>query len=214
MDLSFKHPFTMMVSGCTSSGKSVWTCSLVENLSKMVCPVPNQVLWCYSEYQDLYDQLEKMPYVSLHEGLPDLQYLTETKNKSKLIILDDLCSTDSKKNTEITTMFVRKSHHANCSVICLVNNLFLSNMRTSRLNCHYLVLMRSLQDRSQIITLGRQLFPDNSKLLISAYKKATTTPYSYLLVDLEQNTKDDLRLRTKIFPNQTTEVFVPEIRQI
>ena len=214
MDLRFKHPFTMMVSGCTSSGKSVWTFNLVKNMYELVSPIPDHVIWCYSEYQPLYEQIEKIPYVTMHEGLPDLETLTQTKNKPKLLVLDDLCGTDSKKNAEITTVFVRKSHHANCSAICLVNNLFLSNMRTSRLNCHYMVLMRSLQDRSQIMTLGRQIFPENPRFLQNAFKKATLNPYSYLMIDLEQNTLEDYCLRSKIFPGEITEVYVPESKPI
>ena len=44
---------------------------------------------------------------------------------------------------------------------------------------------------------------------MQGYKDATGKLYGYLLVDLTQSMDDRYRLRTKIFPGDTSEVFVP-----
>ena len=46
---------------------------------------------------------------------------------------------------------------------------------------------------------------------MQGYKDATGKPYGYLLVDLTQSMDDRYRLRTKIFPGETGETFVPYI---
>ena len=206
MDLSFRHPFTLTVSGPTGSGKTQFTKQFVENSKSLISPEPVQIIWCYSEYQDTYKELQNLPDFLLVQGLPDLDSLRKEKDISKLIILDDLMS--SKEQDKVTELFVKGSHHWNCSVVYLVQNLFFKGSRTSRINSHYLVLLKNPTDKLQIATLSRQLFPENPKFFTSAFKDATEKPFSYLLVDLHQSTPEQYRLRSNIFPNQFQIVYV------
>ena len=48
---------------------------------------------------------------------------------------------------------------------------------------------------------------------MDAYTKATEKPHGYLLIDLEQNTPECLRLRSNILPNETTIVYSPKINK-
>ena len=50
-------------------------------------------------------------------------------------------------------------------------------------------------------TLARQMYPGRGKFVQEAFKDATAVPYGYLLVDLKQDTPEDMRLRTAIFPD-------------
>ena len=59
------------------------------------------------------------------------------------------------------------------------------------------------------IVLLRQMFPKNSAVLTQGYMDATGKPYGYLLVDLTQPMDDRYRLKTKIFPGEVGEAFVP-----
>ena len=43
-----------------------------------------------------------------------------------------------------------------------------------------------------------------------SYNDATSEPYGYLLIDLKPETPDEIRLQTKIFPGETTSVYVPK----
>jgi hypothetical protein len=76
------------------------------------------------------------------------------------------------------------------------------------LNSHYLVLFKNPRDATQFNTLARQMYPNNWKFAIEAYRDAKEHPYGYLLVDLKPETDERLRLRTHIFPDETTAVYI------
>jgi hypothetical protein len=207
MDLRLKHSFTCMVSGPTGSGKTVLVKALIKHMNELIVPVPQIIYWCYTEYQDSYFELESMPNVRLCEGLPDLALLKAGKQKPQLLILDDLMA-DCKKNDKLTQLFVKGSHHWNLSVIHIVQNAFFEGLRSARINAHYLFLMKSPSDQLQIQTLARQLFPRNQNYMIESYQDATSRAHGYLLVDMNQYTPDNLRLRTNILPGQLQIVYV------
>ena len=56
-------------------------------------------------------------------------------------------------------------------------------------------------------SFGKTSLP--AKAVQEAFKDATSAPFSYLLLDFKQCTPDKLRLRTKVFPDETTVVYVP-----
>lgn len=84
--------------------------------------------------------------------------------------------------------------------------------RDISLNAHYIVLMKSPRDRSQIINLGKQVYPENSAFIKEIFNGATSKSYGYLVFDLTQTTPDHLRYRTNIFPDDNPKyvVYVPK----
>jgi hypothetical protein len=52
------------------------------------------------------------------------------------------------------------------------------------------------------------MYPKNQKFLDECFEEATLRPYGYLFIDLKQSTRDDLRIRTDIFPNEQNIVYV------
>ena len=92
----------------------------------------------------------------------------------------------------------------------IVQNLFDKGKehRTVSLNSQYITLFRNPRDRLQISILARQMYPGNQKFMTESYYDATKEPYGYLLVDLRPETPDDFRLRSKIFPNELTDVYI------
>ena len=99
-----------------------------------------------------------------------------------LIIFDDAMTELSDKFEQV---FTNLSHHQNCSVIFLTQNLFYKDRayRTMSLNAHYMFLMRNERDKQQIATLAKQFSPGNNQFVIQSYIDATTYPYIYLLLD-------------------------------
>ena len=208
MDLRLKHPCTITISGPTGSGKTELTKKIIRSLRAVMVPVPEEIIWCYTEYQPGYAELESIPNVKLIEGVPDRDMLKQSKGTSKCVVLDDMMS--SKQNNKLTDLFIKGSHHWNLTVINLVQNLFYNNQRTSRINSAYLFLLKNPSDKLQISNLSRQLFPESKHLLVEAYKDATIKPYSYLLVDCHQKTPEEYRIRTGIFPEEDTTVYTPK----
>ena len=208
---SFKHPFTAIVAGPTKAGKTVWVKKLVLDSQKMVTPPPEMVYWCYSEWQPIYNELQGTGLdVQFCQGLPDLEELKATPNKAKLLILDDLMQ-EMKGDKRLTQLFTKGSHHWNVSVLHIVQNLFFEGIRTSRVNAQYLVLMKNPSDQLQASTLAKQLYPGKTPYFMEAYRDACKESYGYLFVDLCQDTAENMRLKTRVFPGELQIAYVPKI---
>ena len=198
------HPFTCMVAGPTFSGKSTFVKQLVQERNDRIHLPPEFVMWCYSEWQPIFEHLRD---INFHQGLPDLEKFDP--NARNLLIIDDLMD---KVDGRVSELFTKGSHHRNISVIYIVQNLFhnAKQHRTISLNTQYMVLFKNPRDSSQIMHLARQMFPNDPAYLQNVYIDATSPPFGYLFVDLKQETPDLLRLRTDILkPMQF--VYVPEV---
>ena len=56
------------------------------------------------------------------------------------------------------------------------------------------------------------MYPGRVKFVQEAFADATSTPYGYILVDLKQDTPDELRLRTSILPDDAVQyVYMPKV---
>ena len=204
MDPRFKHAFTCVIAGPTGCGKTNFVERLLRVLPDMVVPVPDEVLFCYGEWQARYEAMANVTFI---KGIPDFDELTP--NRRRLIIIDDLMS---EADDRITRLFTKGSHHRDLSVIHIVQNLFHKNkeQRTINLNSHYMVVFKNPRDASQITHLAKQMYPGKTHYMQDAYKDATSNAFGYLLVDLKQDTPEQLRLRTHIFPGEQQVVYVPK----
>ena len=152
----FKHPFTCMVTGPTSCGKTHFVTQMLQ--STKIRPSPQRLIWLYKRWQPLYDVIRKSvrPTVEFIQGIPsDLEADTFfDPGVNNLIVIDDLMSTAS-KDSRITDLFTEGSHHRNLSVVILNQNLYFSKDPTQRRNCHYLVLFNNPIDKLSVMTLAR-----------------------------------------------------------
>ena len=207
MDPRLKHPFTCLLAGPSGSGKTTFIHKLITHLAYMIDPLPGNILYHYNQWQPVYDQLKTNQNITFVEGVPE----NDTLLNNSLVIIDDLMN---EADDRITKLFTRESHHRRVSVIHIVQNLFSKNkeQRTINLNTHYIVLFKNPRDRSQITHLASQMYPGKTKYMNEAYRLATIEPYSYLLIDLKQETHDNFRLRTHIFPGEQQIVFVPTVK--
>ena len=205
MILPLDHPSTILIAGPSFSGKTEFTKRLLKHRNEMFSPPPDRVIWCYSHgqaaYRDMGDDIE------FYEGLYDVDSL-DTSYKT-IIVYDDLADSDEAQK-HISRVFTMKSHHRNLTAIFLTQNIMPPSKygRTISLNAGYFILMKSPRDRLQISCLARQIYPKGSKFFLEAFEDATSAPHSYLLVDFRQKTDEKHRLRTNIFPGETTAVYV------
>ena len=62
-----------------------------------------------------------------------------------------------------------------------------------------MVIFDNLRDNSQLATIARQIRPDKMKFLMRAYKDATSSPHTYLMLDLKPDTEERFRVRSNIW---------------
>ena len=165
---------------------------------------PSRIHYCYGEYQSIFDDYLWMIFC---EGLPEI-----TNNvfdgRQPTLIIDDLMS---QTNQLVADIFTKIAYHRNISVIYMTQNVFDKNKfaRTISLNAHYLVLCKNPGDANQFAVLSRQMYPDSWRFAVEAYRDATSSPFSYLLVDLRPDLEDKrCRLWTNIFPGKNQYVYV------
>ena len=68
MDVTLKHPFSMLVSGGRGAGKTEFTKKLLK--SKLIVPPPERIVWCYAKHQqELFEELMQLG-VEYLQGIP------------------------------------------------------------------------------------------------------------------------------------------------
>lgn len=117
------HPFSLIVSGVTQSGKTQFCKRLLLELNDIVIPCPTRIIISYTENQPAYEELSKeIPGIEFRQGL-DFD-LSEFNPKNPSIILIDDQMNDVVANSKVQTLFTRGIHHSSVSVVHLTQNLF------------------------------------------------------------------------------------------
>jgi hypothetical protein len=207
--LQLTHPFGLLVSGSTKTGKTTFVKKLLSHFQVMIDPPPEDIKYFYSEYQDTFAEIKSLVLeIEFIEGVPDAIFDSINPKTRNLYIFDDMMG---ERDAIIAKLFTKKSHHGNLSVIYIVQNLFHQSKdhRTISLNASYIVLTKNVRDASQVIHLAKQIYPNNVKFFQQAYQMATAEPFSYLFIDLTPTCPDETRLRSGIFPTDKHYVYVP-----
>ncbi len=105
-----------------------------------------------------------------------------------------------------TEFLTKGSHHTNTLVFNLDQLLF-SDQKEKRKqgqNTHVFVLFRNPRCQMQIGVLSRQLGILNPKTVQEAYRQSTCldNKYGYLIIDTRADTADEVRLISRIFPEE------------
>ena len=221
----FQHPTTCLIAGPTGCGKTKFVSRVIEtlipvsNIMPMISPCPTRIVWVFSEWQPIYENLMglKQPGFGIEFVKCTNTNLTEiydsfSASETNLIILDDLMSgTSTTQKKQILQLFTQGSHHRNLTIIYIVQNLFDqgSPSRAISLNAQYIVVFKNPRDSAQIGFLAQQAFPKCPKFLDEAYQDATRSPHTYLLLNLRQECEDWFRVVTQVFHSEELEVYVP-----
>lgn len=211
--LVFRHPFTCLIAGPTSSGKTMFTIRLITHREQMIRPKIDEILWFYGiETAQLANLKNDFPgLIKFQKGLPDLDKLSRMdRGLNRLLIIDDLM-TETRGNT-ITNLFSKGAHHLNLSVIYIVQNMFNQNkeMRNIFLNAQYKVLFSNPSDLTQLSVLNSRMYPGHPHFLKRVMDKARAKKrHAHVVLDLHPSTPDDLRVWTDIFPGDDNIVYTP-----
>ena len=205
------HPFSMIVAGPSGSGKTYFVKAIIEHLDSIISTKVDNIVYIYSCWQKLYDDLLKIRDINFIQDIPeslcDDNLLPPQQNN--LLIIDDVMDMAS-QNKEVQNVFTKYVHHRNLSCIYLLQNIFVQGKasRTISLNSHYMVLFKNPRDKNQVMTLARQMYPGNSTFFMQAFNDATSQAYGYLFVDLKAINPDAYRLRTDILARNAV-VYLP-----
>jgi hypothetical protein len=213
--LRFKHPFTMLVAGPTGCGKTVLVSRILKNFRSLTTIKAStlKVTWCYGQWQPGYAHQIPNTRTKYVEGLVTEEEVTA--DRPHLIVVDDLM-TELGSSKAMANLFTKGSHHLGVSVVFIVQNVFhqAKEMRNISLNCHYIVLMKNPRDKSQIVALARQFYPEKSMFIRDAYRDATLEPFGYLVCDFTPDCPENMRVRTRITPEESINgapfVYIPK----
>jgi hypothetical protein len=188
-DVRLKSPFTAIVTGPTGCGKTRLLMRLIESADYVCTEPPVSITYCYGEWQYVFDSVKG---VTFHEGMIDYEDIPRD-GKPRWLIIDDLMSEVSGKS-ETNNLFTKISHHRNVSVFFITQNPFKKENRTISLNAHYYFWFKNPRDGQSIVNFAKQAFPFKTGAVLDAYGKATKDPWSFMLIDMRQETRDRWRL--------------------
>lgn len=180
----------------------MFTKKLIENASKLFTEAPDRILYAYSEYQTLFDDMQNILNLTFKEGLPDKRVIDEftLNTKHALIILYDLVSKIVQSSDQLH-LFSVTSHHKKASVVLISQSLYPPGKFSKgiSLNCANFVLFRNPRDMHQLTIVVSQI-PGMTKYFNDSYRRATRERFNYLFVDLSNQGEDreKFMLRTGI----------------
>lgn len=213
-DVRFRTPFTCIMAGATSSGKTYLLSQILKIKKEMFTKPPDRTILFYAVHQSIYDGLLSSGAIDeMHEGTMSKEEIGILVSKYKkgngsCIIFDDAIHNIS---DEIAQLFTTYSHHWKMSVFFLTQNIFVQNKsyRNMALNAHYYIIMANARGRGQLATLGRELFPYRSGYIMDAFNKAIeNSEYGYILIDMAQRVPDIIRVRNNLLQEEPGPITV------
>jgi hypothetical protein len=215
--LPLTTPSSILVSGSSFSGKTYFISKLLQNKAKMFAQEPVEILFVYSVWQDLYDEMtEKVPGIKFVDFMPSLSDIEQfsSSGEPKLLIFDDRMA-DLKDFNGFEKLFTVFCHHRNLSIILVVQNIFhqAKCLRDISLNVQCIILFKNLRASDQVSRLATQMFAGKKrKWFLAAYEDACikNAPHGYLMIDINPRDNDLLQLRTNILPDEATIYYLPK----
>lgn len=201
----FDSPCTISLCGSTKSGKSTLLKKLIKYKDVLFKDKPTKVLYCYGIWDKNFDQMHDVEFV---KGLPsDIDNLNSEFSRDAsshlLLIFDDLAH-ELVNSLNIQDLFIRGAHHSNISVIFTSHNLYYHGKysRTINLNVMYRFLFNNSCDLLQVGIFGGRYGLRNA--LLFAMKDIDMALYAYIFIDLSPTNKSKIKIKTGIFPGDTT----------
>ena len=182
-DKLFPQATTICIAGPTGSGKTSLTMQIIEHKDKLFEEKVHGVVYCYSEYQDLYKEKNDIIF---HYGLPtaeDIQnYIELFKGHQFLLVIDDLMDRMTQSDA-IRDVLTKKAHHGNFTIITILQNLFPQGKaaRTQSLNYHFIFCLRTCRELRQLNYLASQMFPGKTSSFMQIYKDAVDSDHMSLM---------------------------------
>ena len=176
---SFKFilPCRIILSGPSMSGKSQMILNIMKNYDNFFSEHVDYCIYFYPEQEGLDEsrqayikQLkEHIPDLITVEGFPAMNRITRLAGK-KMLLLDDMFH-QLADNLDFVNLCTIGSHHGDISFFLTTQNMYWPSRHRLTIvrNCTDLILWQGILDKSQMYTLGRQLFEDRH-FLVSCFE--------------------------------------------
>jgi hypothetical protein len=213
----FQTPSGIMVAGASQSGKSQLVSQILQERYHMFTQVPKEVIYVYSVWDPKFDVLQSIlgGDVTFRTDIPtseELQGLHHRSPVPRVLVLDDQIGAfkDDQLGRDIVKLATVLTHHCNLSVFYITQNLFHGQIqREIGLQCQYLIVFSNARCHNQIRTLGSQVFGKGQlDYFTDAYRRATSRPHGFLLIDLHQQTPEKHKLKSHILPSEELIVYL------
>ena len=86
----------------------------------------------------------------------------------------------------MSELFTKESHHRNISPVLITQNVFHQgpSSRDISLNSKYIVVFKKPRDKTHIVHMARQIYPENIASFHKTYLEVCKDPHTYLFLDL------------------------------
>ena len=165
--------------------------------------------------------MQKQDGIQFHRGLPDPLHLTQWFGRTLggVLVLDDLMDRGTRQTRVgfVHQRFPSSQHHR----AVFTQDLFPPGKcsKTINRNAHYIVAFKNPRDQTGIRTILLQAFPDRWRQVLRQFKRVTSRPFGYLMLDVHPASDDRYRLCSHLTPREgkaqvhTLRADVPAVRQ-
>ncbi|GAU89457.1 hypothetical protein RvY_02006 [Ramazzottius varieornatus] len=163
----------------------------------MIDQPPPRTVYSYGAWQDKFRDIQENHDVEFIPGLAEvLDKDFFDAAVPTLLVIDDLAQNVA-DDTGYSKLFTQGIHHKNVCILLPMRNLYKQgkSMRDVHLNAQYLILYKNVRDVNQIKVVERQTGLSH---LSEAYAAVTKKLHTPLVVDMEPDTPDYLRVRSHI----------------
>lgn len=117
-DPRFQLPLTALLLGASGSGQSIFVKQVIQNMEHTSSRLLDRIIWCYSSYQPMYDELAESVSLRFIEGIPES--LTDESvfpsNQRNLLVVDDCMDIGS--NDELMKALTMYRHQFKHKLYC------------------------------------------------------------------------------------------------
>ncbi|CAH3021199.1 unnamed protein product, partial [Porites evermanni] len=191
-----RQPSSVIIADPSGSGKSELVEQWLRDLNVFQVK-PHKIVYAYDRWQPRFDRMQKKEGIQFHRGLPDPRHLTQWFGRTRggVLVLDDLME-EGGQDKRVLDLFTKDSHHRNITVLYLTQDLFPPGKfaKTINRNAHYIVAFKNPRDQTGIRTILLQAFPDKWRQVLRLFKRITSRPFGYLMLDVHPASDDRYRL--------------------
>ena len=108
------------------------------------------------------------------------------------------------QDKRVLDLLTKDSHHRNITVLYLTKIYFHLEKFSKTINCNalYIVALKNPRDQTGIRTILLQAFPDRWRQVLRLFKRVTSRPFGYLMLDVHPASDDRYRLWSHLTPRE------------